>query len=24
LQPIIDPQAEQSDSWIGLYHPRVS
>ena len=24
LQPIIDPEADKSDSWIGLYHPRVS
>jgi hypothetical protein len=24
LQPIIDPEADKSDSCIGLYHPRVS
>ncbi len=24
LQPIIDASADQSESWIGLYHPRVS
>jgi hypothetical protein len=24
LQPIIDGRADQFDSWIGLYHPRVS
>ncbi|MGO9686784.1 MAG: hypothetical protein ACLPTZ_30125 [Beijerinckiaceae bacterium] len=24
LQQIIDPVADKSDSWVGLYHPRVS